>query len=204
MTRNRKLLVLSLVAALALTAASSALAFTKIGSETGTSAFKAPRLGLPSSCSTKGRPKAGKRGIEYSGCRWLGFIKRASEHPWVSVRFHALTGTLDVVPNEGTCALSGITFSAFGCTVHIFPVSANQALAGVTYSNTGTGTGQSIKIQPNPVDDIQYTAEGCPSGNGVTSNGVYGDANVAGGSSVLVGGTTNTTNAMTAKGVFMA
>ncbi len=231
MTRNLKVLVLGLVAALALTAvaASSASAFTKFKADTGTTSFKGSQAGTAKfvtnagtiectggtfrgmvtsgsetetvetsdSTAAAGETEAGKKGIEYSGCTFFIFGVSVKNNG-CQYKFHASSGQVDIVSGGGTCSTEGITFEGLGCKVHVRP---QTGLSGVTYTNSGSGTGKSVTVHPNPVTGITYTAEGCPSGNGTASNGTYGDGSVSGSSSVLVGGTTNTTNAMAASGV---
>jgi hypothetical protein len=233
MTRNLKVLVLGLVAALALTAvaASSASAFTKFKATATTTTIKGPQAGTAKfttnpgviecsggtfrgmvaagtepetvetsdSAETTG-PEANGKGLSYTGCKFLGFIGVEVKNNTCQYRFHAATGKVDIVPNSGTCASTGITFSAIGCNVKVLPIAANQGLSGVTFSNSGSGAGASVNVQPNPVTGISYTASGCPSGNGSFANGVYGDGSVVGSSGVLVGGTTNTTSTMVPAG----
>ncbi len=237
MTRNLKVLVLGLVAALALTAvaASSASAFTKFKADTGTTSFKGSQAGTAKfvtnagtiectggtfrgmvtsgaetttvetgeSSAAAGETEFGKKGIEWSGCTFFIFGVSIPSNG-CQFRFHAptggTTGLVDVVNGGGTCATEGITFAALGCKLHIRP---QTGLSSVTYSNSGSGTGKSVKVEPNPVTGITYTAEGCPAGNGTASNGTYGDGSVSGSSSVLIGGTTNTTNSMAASGISM-
>jgi hypothetical protein len=157
------------------------------------------------STAAAGEAEAGKKGIEWSNCTFLGIIGRSWSNNTCQLRFHAETGKVDIVPNSGTCASTGITFETIGCKIHLFPIPANQGLSGFTFTNSGTGTGKSVTVAPNAstgVVGITYTAEGCPFGNGIEiPNGEYSDSSVAGSSSVLIGGTTNTTNTMTASGI---
>jgi hypothetical protein len=146
-------------------------------------------------------PEANGSGIEFSGCKFLGSIGAAVATNTCQFRFHAATGKVDIVPNSGTCASTGITFEAIGCKVKLLPIAANQGLSGVTFSNSGSGSGASVNVQPNPISGISYTASGCPSGNGSFANGVFSDSGVAGGSSNLLGGTTNTTSTMVPAGL---
>ncbi len=237
MTRNLKVLVLGLVAALALTAvaASSASAFTKFKADTGTTSFKGSVAGTfktitnagtiectsgtfrgmvtsgsePATIETSdstaaaGETEAGKKGFEASGCTFFIFGVQIRNNG-CQFRFHAptggTTGLVDIVNGGGACSTEGLTFEALGCKLHFRP---QAGLSSVTYSNSGSGTGKSVKVQPNPISGITYTAEGCPSGNGTASNGVHGDSAVSGSSSFLLGGTTNTTNSMAVSGLSM-
>jgi hypothetical protein len=159
------------------------------------------------STAAAGELEAGKHGLEWSTCKFLGFINLTIANNTCQFRIHASAGKVDIVPNSGECAAKGISFSALGCTVHIFPANGtgrNEGLSSLTFTNIGTGTGKSVKVEPNAiagVAGITYTSEGCPSPTDTTSNGVYSSGSVAGGASVLLGGTTNTTNAMTASGI---
>jgi hypothetical protein len=231
MTRNLKVLVLGLVAALALAAvgASSASAITQFNSESETTSFSGKQTGTAKfttdpgsiectggtfrgmitktvqtnvetseSTATSG-PEVGKKGIEYSGCTFLGFVGVTVNNNGCQYNFHT-NGTVDIINGGGSCSTEGITFNGGGCKVHVKP---QTGLSGVTYTNGGSGTTRTITVQPNPVKEITYTAEGCiTGGNGTHSDGVYGDGSTKGSSSVPVGGTTTTNEGMTSKGVF--
>jgi hypothetical protein len=227
MTRSLKTLGLALVAVLALTAiaASSASAFTTFEApEAGTEAFKGtqsgtatfntvngsitctggtfrgmtttgahPEIATSDSNATSGA-EVGTKGIEYSGCKFLGIIGVTVHNNSCQYNFHAATGVVDIVPSTGECATEGITFEAAGCKTH---VRSQTGLSGVTYTNTGSGTtGRTVTVTPN-VSGITYQADtGCPTPT-ISHTGTYT------GSTVAVGGTTNTNTGMAARAVII-
>jgi hypothetical protein len=137
--------------------------------------------------------EVGTKGIEYSGCKFLGIIGFAINNNGCQYNFHAVTGKVDIVPPSGTCASEGITFEAAGCKTHI---KSQTGLTGVTYTNGGSGTGRTMTVTPN-ISGIHYTADaGCPV-SGTFTNGTYT------GSTITFGGTTNTNTGMVARALII-
>jgi hypothetical protein len=208
MIRNLKVLGLAVVAVLALTAVavSSASAAEFVagtgttsakGSQTEAAKFKTKNGTIECSSGTfrgmisEGKHTTaetsageGKKGIEYSGCKFLGFINVAVNTHECQYRFHS-NGEVDIIAvteGKAECEGSGITFEAAGCKTS---VGTQNGLTTVSYSNTTLEGKEAIKVSPN-VKSISYTASGCPSFNGTTNDGEYTKG------SAPVGGSTGT------------
>jgi hypothetical protein len=117
-------------------------------------------------------------GIEYIGCKFLGLSAAVATHG-CQLTFHAATpnttgGTEDIGPNSGTCASTGITFSAAGCTISTFP---QTGINNIEYKNnfTGEGSKRDITILPSATN-IHYTAGSGCIGPGAGTNGTYTNA----------------------------
>jgi hypothetical protein len=190
--RHLKVLGVAMIAAFALTAVAAASAFAApefkseiaegaiTGTQMGSSSFTAGSNGTitctsgmfrgmitskstpTQATSDEASPATGK-GIEYGGCKFLGFINVTVNPNGCQYTFHAATpnttaGTADVTPNSGTCASTGITFTAAGCTIQIFP---QTGINNIEYRNIGAGTAREINLIPSSTN-IKYTAgSGC-------------------------------------------
>jgi hypothetical protein len=208
MIRNLTILGLALAAVLAMAGAAAASATaaefnagegttSAKGSQTEASKFKTKNgsiecpNGTFRGMLTEGRHTSietsageGKQGIEYSGCKFLGFVGFAINFHECQYRFHA-NGEVDIVATgegKAECESRGITYEAAGCKTSIPP---QNGAGTASYSNTVLEGKEAIIVQPN-LTSITYTASGCPSFNGTASDGEYTKGKV------LVGGSTGT------------
>jgi hypothetical protein len=203
--RFLKVLGVAMFAALALAAVSVASASAAVefkaestgaitGTQSGSSSFTAGEngtitcsggmfRGMITSTSTPTQPtsneSAAAKGIEYTGCKFLGIINVAVNPNECQYTFHAATpgttaGTADVGPNSGTCASTGITFAAAGCTISIFP---QTGINNIKYTNnfTGEGSKRDITLTPSSTN-IHYTAGSGCTHPGAGTNGTYTNA----------------------------
>jgi hypothetical protein len=194
-----------MIAALALTAVAAASASAAefksesssaaiTGTQTGSSSFTAGSngtitctsgmfRGMITAASTPTQAtsdeSATAHGIEYGGCKFLGFIGVAVEPHGCQYTFHAATpnttgGTADIGPNSGTCASTGITFTSAGCTISIFP---QTGINNIEYRNTHTGEGSKRDIDIFPTsNNIHWTASSGCAAPGTGTNGTYTNA----------------------------
>jgi hypothetical protein len=59
------------------------------------------------STAAAGETEAGKKGIEFSGCKFLTIINVALPTNGCQFRFHAATGKVDIVPTQGPALRTG-------------------------------------------------------------------------------------------------
>ena len=151
------------------------------------SAGKFTTISTADSTATSGE-EVGKKGIEYSGCKFLGFINVTVNTTGCQYTFHA-NGETDV----GCEAGKSINFEAGGCKTK---VGTQAGLKSVSYANTTLEGKEAVKVTP-AVKLIKYTAEGggCPTFEGEAADGEYTKG------STPVCGTNSTNSGMTATNV---
>lgn len=102
----------------------------------------------------------------YSECTFLGVVGVAVNMNGCDYLFNA-NGHVSV---SGTnCAAAPISFSALGCTVTIGP----QTLTEAVYTNKGEGTTRDVTVTPNVAGITHTTSALCPGGAGTFNTGVY-------------------------------
>ena len=138
------------------------------------------------STATNG-PEKEKKGIEYGGCKFLGFINVAVNTTGCQYEFKA-SGKVSVICSAGNT----INFEAGNCRTKVGGGAANENLNSVTYAN---GSGE-VTVTPN-VKSITYTAEkvkegggNCPTFEGTAADGEYTKGKTP------VGGTNSTNEGM--------